>query len=290
MKQTGIYVLGSADERFYKIGRSVDVPKRVAQHGQPGPEAPGNVFLFSIAGMPSDEAYLHREFRSFRERGEWFRRGSTIDGYMRWLYRQGYACRDATAHPRLLTTSCAWLPGPGRFLERPLELTFDPWTDITCAVQHGGNDFHTHEEVIACVRGAMGSIDLDPASHPDANDVVRAAHYFTEYMNGLTQAWFGNVWLNPPFGEWDNWVPKVMSELDSVVQMVLLMPSRGICDQVRRPVKKAANGLVIPKKRYPFRGKKATSSPDEGHVLFYFGDRWEEARGHFDPIGESFSR
>lgn len=57
----------------------------------------------------------------------------------------------------------------------------------------------TPSYIIEAAREVMGTIDLDPASCATANEVVRAARYYTKEQDGLTQPWFGNVWLNPPF-------------------------------------------------------------------------------------------
>ena len=40
--------------------------------------------------------------------------------------------------------------------------------------------------------------DLDAAASPSN---AKADNYFTEDQDALKQTWFGNVWLNPPFGK-----------------------------------------------------------------------------------------
>lgn len=62
-------------------------------------------------------------------------------------------------------------------------------------------EWFTPAKYIEAARRAMGSIDLDPASCEEANRTVRAARYYTEAQDGLTQPWYGNVWCNPPYGK-----------------------------------------------------------------------------------------
>lgn len=84
-------------------------------------------------------------------------------------------------------------------------------------------EYITRPDILAAVRGMLGDIDLDVASCAAANElVVRAGRFFVEpdYITvdfpgapgfpqvarryrdwgGLSQAWYGRVWMNHPFG------------------------------------------------------------------------------------------
>lgn len=63
-----------------------------------------------------------------------------------------------------------------------------------------GIEYYTPAPYIEAARHVMGTIDLDPASCTEANEIVKASAFYTTKMNGLSQRWFGNVWLNPPYG------------------------------------------------------------------------------------------
>ena len=50
-------------------------------------------------------------------------------------------------------------------------------------------------------RSVLGEIDLDPATHEKAQEIVKATQYFTKEDDGLKHDWHGRVWLNPPYAQ-----------------------------------------------------------------------------------------
>lgn len=79
-------------------------------------------------------------------------------------------------------------------------------------------EFYTPPAIVEAARLTMGGIDLDPASCAEANEVVKAAHWYgehsnslddsdSEYDNGINCEWWSphckptRVFLNPPGGK-----------------------------------------------------------------------------------------
>lgn len=93
------------------------------------------------------------------------------------------------------------------------------------------NEYYTPSQYIEAAREVMGSIDLDPASHPVAQETIEAGAYFTENEDGRLQEWHGRVWLNPPYGKIGNkssqgiWAQYLKAEYEAgrVIEAVLLV-------------------------------------------------------------------
>ena len=64
----------------------------------------------------------------------------------------------------------------------------------------GDNEWYTPAYLIEAARKVMGSIYMDPASCPEANQTVRAQRIYTKADDGLSKPWAGPLWLNPPYG------------------------------------------------------------------------------------------
>lgn len=302
MDVNAIYIAGHEDEKTVKIGRTgSSVQARLRSHQGRGPGRTDVRMIFGVIGLPSDETAIHNRFAEFRldEEREWFRAEEPVLRWIRWARAQWFAYRDAEqmdadrsnwAERRV--ESDQWLPGSEQQIPEDEGLPLgDSWSDISLNEPDvTGDDYYTDRRIVDAARTTMGGIDLDPATHPTANDrYIRAPRYFTYNTNGLQQDWSGRVWLNPPFSQWHHWCPKILHELASgrVEAMCVLMPTRSLTTQANHPLLSASNALCITRGRIPFWGPKA-SSPDDGHAIFYFGPHVTRFREAFAPIGATF--
>lgn len=292
MGGTLIYVLGTTDLSMVKIGQTTQhIARRRRQHEGTGPNRQPFRFAAGVWGSATDEKKIHRYFRRHLVEGEreWFHASEPVLDWVRWLRQQWYVAineEDADGMQRI--TSDNWLPESGRESPMTDQLIFDPW-DVLTYPSDTGDDYYTDSRIIAAARDVMGGIDLDPASHPAANRIVKANLIHTIATNGLVHPWKGRVWVNPPFHKWDLWTPKIIAEWKSgrVDRMCVLCATRSLTARSVAPMLAASDGLCILDGRVPFWGPLA-GSPDDGHAIVYFGSNSSEFAVGFLPLGTCF--
>lgn len=81
-------------------------------------------------------------------------------------------------------------------------------------------EWYTPSPLVGAARELMGGIDLDPASHEEANRIVGATHFYTIEDDGLMQPWCGRIFHNPPGGLVDAFWKKTLVERDRFEQLV----------------------------------------------------------------------
>lgn len=301
-----IYFLGSQDGLHFKIGKTTrKVASRMSEHAGRGPNKHLNqlTFLAAVPGIDSDETSVHRYFSSqlMEDEKEWFHTSPELEGYIRWLRMQWFTLRsveEADTDPIARSHDCIdgsdWLPNSSRVVEdesRALTLIGlgDTWghvLDVEPTITN--DDFYTDKSIIDAARHVMGGIDLDPATHPVANrKFIRAPRIYTLTTNGLDREWGGRVWVNPPFGDWVRWGPKIAEEWrrGEVLTMCALMSTRTFTVKAIAPIYKTASAMCIMHGRIPFWGGKATESPNDGHAVFFFGENVDGFIETFSSLG-----
>lgn len=86
--------------------------------------------------------------------------------------------------------------------------------------------WNTSADFMARVHSIVPTFDLDPCSASDSHVVART-HYY-ESDDGLSQSWFGTVWMNPPYSNMEAWVRKAFRESlkPETILIVGLLPVR----------------------------------------------------------------
>ena len=74
------------------------------------------------------------------------------------------------------------------------------------------------------------TFDLDVAAPTGGCHWIPAKHHFDQQTNGLTTAWHGNVFMNPPFSKPQPWVDKFMQHANGIA--VLPMSKSKWFDQI----------------------------------------------------------
>ncbi|MEM7125005.1 MAG: DNA N-6-adenine-methyltransferase [Chloroflexota bacterium] len=153
----------------------------------------------------------------------------------------------------------------------------------------GDYEWYTPEPLIAAARKTMGSIDLDPASSVQANQRVRASTFYTEEMDGLSLPWFGNVFLNHPFGRTTNkaWIDKLCASftLGFTKQSINLC----FCSSSEawfQPLYNFPICFISPRVHYVLPDGSIKKGCTKGSVAVYMGNRI----GHFIDNFSKFGR
>jgi phage N-6-adenine-methyltransferase len=95
---------------------------------------------------------------------------------------------------------------------------------------NGTNEWPTPQWLVdqLAAEFASGGFDLDPAATAEN---AKAPRFYTAVDDGLSQPWFGKVWLNPPYGKAATpaWLAKARAEVDAghAELVVCLVPYRG---------------------------------------------------------------
>jgi phage N-6-adenine-methyltransferase len=214
---------------------------------------------------------------------------TSIDNIIKQLPPAKEADQDES--PFNLTKS----PGPGSPTTTTTTTSADPnRLGYAGVAQHNrkvrdSDDWWTPAVYIDDARKVMGSIDLDPFSTPEANEVVQATRYFTPATDALTTPWADprtrTVWMNPPYGRgmMTKAILRFLNMRDCFEQAVVLTNAATdtywFHDMLRE-----CDGVCLTLGRIAFiSGDKEMSGNTKGQAFFYFGP-------HANRFAEVFSK
>jgi hypothetical protein len=147
-------------------------------------------------------------------------------------------------------------------------------------------EWYTPAPYVEAAREVLGTIDLDPASCELANRTVKAARFFDAGADGLTRAWYGRVWLNPPYGPLcAPFVARALAEhaAGRVPAAVLLLNAYSVDTRWFRPLWDEL--LCFSYDRIHMFGLDGEAArPSAGSVFVYLGTD----RGRFARVFETF--
>ena len=149
-------------------------------------------------------------------------------------------------------------------------------------------EHYTPSAIVEAVIACLGAIDLDPCSNTGSPNVPAATHY-TSAENGLTRAWCGRVYMNPPYGrEIDDWVTKLCAEHirpDGVDEAIALLPAR---TDTQWFLKLRDFVCCFVEGRLTFIGNKDPAPFPS--VVVYLGEDIGKFYHHFSPFGDVWRR
>lgn len=154
----------------------------------------------------------------------------------------------------------------------------------------GNNEWYTPEPYIEAARRVLGTIDLDPASSAQANEVVRAATFYTVDDDGLAHEWRGKVFMNPPYarGVIGKFAEKLATHYDrgDIEEAIVLVNNATETAWFQR-LAQSAEFVCFPKNRVRYQQPdEETGSPLQGQAVLYFGKRGNPRfRDEFTPFG-----
>jgi len=152
----------------------------------------------------------------------------------------------------------------------------------------GDNEWYTPEIYINAARETLGEIDLDPASNPTANEIVKAKTFYTAEDSGLEKEWVGNVWMNPPYESRliGSFIDKLLVHyVKEQIPQAIVLVNNATETQWFQLIAEAARASCFPKGRVKFWHPRKEAVPLQGQSILYLGQNKERFIQNFHQFG-----
>lgn len=122
-------------------------------------------------------------------------------------------------------------------------------------------------------------------------ETSKCKEYFTPEIDGLSQKWSGNCWMNPPYGrEQIKWITKAYEESENNhATVVCLIPARPDTKVWQGIVFKHASAICFIKGRLKFGGSK-DSAPFPSALVVFGDELSKDQEDTLNSLGKLFKK
>lgn len=334
MSDLMVYFFGTDDGKYIKPGKtsgSLASRKSSLESGQ----LTARVNLHLLAAVRAQGAFCETEIVGRNGKGgyfdslradvastETFHAESELVEYVNWLRQQPWCWHSETEGPDDTPDFNQWRPTPERRIPTevpecnlfgedvrsydPGPLSDTPWKFLSLP-QPVHNDYYTPPTIVREAGEVMGGIDLDVASSWTANRIHKIPVYYTAHRSAFHNPWFGNVWMNPPYGDNGAWFSEAVRYLKSgdIKQICIFGQVSALVTQYARPLNEFRPSLLLfnptptfwgcsksgemvgPERCETVLGQRKDSKlgTDAPHGILYIGDRRKEFEEVFRERG-----
>jgi phage N-6-adenine-methyltransferase len=162
---------------------------------------------------------------------------------------------------------------------------------------NGDDEYATPPWLWRKLARAVDGFDLDPASGAESTPIADTR--FTREDDGLSKAWHGDVWLNPPFGDAsstgrggrEKWLTKARNEVnrDDVRTVTVLLPVDTSTSWFHKHVVEA-DTICFMDSRIEFEGEQAEETGNTSFATYIavFGDVPDRLTDALESLGAVF--